>query len=292
MAASTPARPSSTPRDSSVSSTSTVGHQKQAPNGIRSKASSSNANDSSTNISEKDQLTHDRLLFLLANFIGLPVRITTKAGQIFTGIFSSASFDSPDSSYILKMVKQLPAVHEQTANGVTNDDRYIGHGEDHIMTFAREDVNTLSAADVTLEKGQQNVTNGMYQSHQRQVCIADTSATGVSSTFRTDTDISGYRGGRERELQPWQPFEAMDANVSLNGNGSAGWDQFETNERLYGVKTDYDENLYTTSIDRSAPSYKQRAAAAERKAREIEGSAGGSFQSREDDDNGLNEEER
>ena len=61
--------------------------------------------------------------------------------------------------------------------------------------------------------------------------------------------------------------------MPLNANGSASWDQFETNERLYGVKTDYDENLYTTSIDKSNPTYKQRALAADRKAREIEGSS-------------------
>lgn len=59
--------------------------------------------------------------------------------------------------------------------------------------------------------------------------------------------------------------------MSLNGGANRSWDQFETNERLYGVKTDYDEHFYTTAIDRSAPSYRDRAAAAERLAREIEG---------------------
>ena len=31
-----------------------------------------------------------------------------------------------------------------------------------------------------------------------------------------------------------------------------GWNQFETNARLFGVKTTYDENLYTTKLDRKA----------------------------------------
>lgn len=52
---------------------------------------------------------------------------------------------------------------------------------------------------------------------------------------------------------------------------AGGWDQFETNERLFKLTTDYDENIYTTSIDRSHPTYKQRAAMAEKLAREIEG---------------------
>lgn len=33
--------------------------------------------------------------------------------------------------------------------------------------------------------------------------------------------------------------------------------------------SDYDENIYTTTIDKNAPNYKDRIAAAEKKAREI-----------------------
>lgn len=77
---------------------------------------------------------------------------------------------------------------------------------------------------------------------------------------------------RERELKPWEPAADSSSSLSLSASGNSTWNQFETNERLYGVKTDYDENIYTTSIDRSHPSYKQRMAAADRLAREIEGS--------------------
>ena len=80
-------------------------------------------------------------------------------------------------------------------------------------------------------------------------------------------------------------------DTSLNANGHATWDQFEANERLYGVKTDYDEAMYTTSIDRSHPSYRQRAAAAEKKAREIEASASSNVH-RAALENELDEEER
>lgn len=56
----------------------------------------------------------------------------------------------------------------------------------------------------------------------------------------------------------------------MQSSGAAGWDQFAENERLFGMKTDYDENIYTTTIDKSHPQYKQRLADADRKAREIE----------------------
>lgn len=51
---------------------------------------------------------------------------------------------------------------------------------------------------------------------------------------------------------------------------TGGWDQFAENEKRFGITTDYDENIYTTAIDKSHPQYKERIAAAERKAREIE----------------------
>lgn len=53
-------------------------------------------------------------------------------------------------------------------------------------------------------------------------------------------------------------------------SSGGGWDQFAENNRLFGLTTDYDESIYTTTIDKSHPQYKQRLAEAERKAREIE----------------------
>ena len=48
-------------------------------------------------------------------------------------------------------------------------------------------------------------------------------------------------------------------------NGIGGWDQFAANEELFGVKTSFDEEAYTTKLDRSGPDFKER----ERKAQQI-----------------------
>lgn len=108
-------------------------------------------------------------------------------------------------------------------------------------------------------------------------------------------------------MQRWQPSADHDAGLALedhddgnlNMTGSNGaWDQFETNERLYGVKSDYDENLYTTVIDRSDPLYKERSARAEKIAREIESSNAMNAHVAEErggfriDDSGRDEEEK
>jgi PAB1-binding protein PBP1 len=92
-----------------------------------------------------------------------------------------------------------------------------------------------------------------------------------------------------------------NADGSLEGSAGTGrWDQFAENERLFGLKTDYDENIYTTKIDKSHPQYKERMAAAERKAREIEHSVATTSHVAEErvmdyaggDDKGADEEDK
>ena len=79
---------------------------------------------------------------------------------------------------------------------------------------------------------------------------------------------------RERELQRWDAGgDSGDISLSLEDSGTAGWDQFAANEAMYGVSTSYDENIYTTQIDRNDPRYKQLEDRAARIAREIEGTA-------------------
>ncbi|KAH7321028.1 hypothetical protein B0I35DRAFT_459710 [Stachybotrys elegans] len=100
------------------------------------------------------------------------------------------------------------------------------------------------------------------------------SQNGARSNFRTDQAISNSRFGNERVLKPWVP----DSNDGIDGSlekstSSAPWDQFAANEKLFGLKTDYDENIYTTAINRDHPEYRQRILAAEKKAKEIERSA-------------------
>jgi hypothetical protein len=107
---------------------------------------------------------------------------------------------------------------------------------------------------------------------------------------------------RERELKKWdggmdQSLEDM-ALESTSKHGGTGWDQFAVNEQNFGARTTYNEDDYTTMIDRSNPEYKRRAAEADRIAREIEGSAPANAHVREErqqnasQDDGMDEEEK
>lgn len=99
--------------------------------------------------------------------------------------------------------------------------------------------------------------------------------------FQTDADISASKGPKERDLQRWVP-DGPDPAIASSGskrggdsetfgaNSAGGWDQFETNKRLFGKDSTYDENIYTTKLDRSAPDFEVRKREAERLANEIQ----------------------
>ncbi|KAF9886121.1 hypothetical protein FE257_012056 [Aspergillus nanangensis] len=201
-----------------------------------------------------DRHAHDRLVFLFTSFIGSTVTLTTKNGDKYTGIFSSSSLESLDSSIILKMVQSLSKSDTQRANGVSESaSPFLGSAPDHAMAWDARDlldiaVAGVSTSDVTI-KGPNGATTG----------------------FKTDADISGNLAMRERTLKRWEPSAETDVDLSLESANHSGWDQFEANARLFGATSSYDENIYTTRIDRSDPTYRKKEADAARIAREIEG---------------------
>jgi len=120
---------------------------------------------------------------------------------------------------------------------------------------------------------ERRVQNGESSPQIHSIMLTDL---GNASSFRTDSAISGSTNQGQRVLERWVPDapEEVDGSLESTRTKSTGhWDQFAENERLFNIKTDYDENIYTTPIDRNHPQYKRRAAEADRKAREIEGSA-------------------
>lgn len=125
------------------------------------------------------------------------------------------------------------------------------------------------------------------------------SCKGQSVGFRTDATISGSKFQGERTLKPWVADDGIEADMPLESNRNkssmgASWDQFE------GLTTDYDENLYTTTIDKSHPDYNKKYAEADRKAREIENSVANNSHVAEErivdnltvDDSGVTEEDK
>ncbi|KAI5784584.1 hypothetical protein EDC01DRAFT_618501, partial [Geopyxis carbonaria] len=233
-----------------------------------------------------DKHMHDRLLFVLANLMGRHIIVTVKTGARYSGVLTGADTKS-DLACTLKWTKLMKAPFGE------NDEKhkvgdYIGGGSEKVMIFGDKDVVDIQSSGVILsdtETSQATQQNGVS-----------------SGTFKTDADISGNMALRERELHKWQPDESADSGLSLeeqNAGRGQGWNQFEANERLFGVTSDFDENIYTTQLDRSHPQYQQREAKAAKIAAEIEGSttAGVSAHVAEErghapDDSGMDEEDK
>ncbi|KAL1836156.1 hypothetical protein VTJ49DRAFT_5491 [Mycothermus thermophilus] len=176
---------------------------------------------------------------------GQRVRIVLHSGAEYEGIYSNG----PDpASCRLSQVQQKKFPNSpDTTNGSNRRDQST-------MTIQRKDIADARVVAAGKNEGRSN---------------------GNRSSFRTDSAISNSRLGTERVLKPWVPDSTFEVDGSLEKSSSGGgaWDQFAENERLFGLKTDYDESIYTTTIDKNHPQYKERLAAAERKAREIERSA-------------------
>ena len=291
-AAASGARSSSSNKDSPAPSSS---KQKATQNGTptRSKTPRDPATDTdpSNESSTPDQHAHDRLVFLAATFSGCSCQVTTKTGEKFTGIFSSLSTDSQDSRFALKMSRKLP---QDPDHDLDDQYEFDGYGSDYFKNFSLIDVIDLSVSNASIDKIQAKTPNGKIDLYPILAAFFHAKIPpGHGPTFRTDADISGNLAVRQRELQPWQPDPQDNLTLSLNnGENSSGWDQFAINEKLYGVKSDYDENFYTTSIDRSHPEYRQRAAAADRKAREIEAGSMASHAHKAENEDATDEEDR
>ncbi|KAL8859539.1 MAG: hypothetical protein Q9178_003938 [Gyalolechia marmorata] len=204
-----------------------------------------------TELANAHKHAHDRIVFLMANSMGLPTSVTVKNGDVFSGIFFGFSSENNEPGCLLQMVQKVKASDKAEVSGdhEINGD-YIGYGDNHAMSFDMKDVVDLVVEGVTFDH-------------------TDKLSNGTTGGFRTDSDITGNLGLRERNLQRWEPSAATEVEMSLEGPGGS-WDQFQANEQRFGLKSDYDEGIYTTSIDRSHPDYRRREAEALRIAQEIE----------------------
>lgn len=193
------------------------------------------------------------------------MRIVLTSGAEFEGTYSNG-LEPASCRLTMVQQKKLPNSAD-ISNG-------LARREQAAMTFQRKDIAEARVISGNIGKNDARSTNGIMPLTSLAPSIAaltDALCSGNRSSFRTDAAISNSRPGAERPLKAWVPDTGYEGDGSLEKSSSTGaWDQFAENERLFGLKTDYDENIYTTAIDKSHPQYKERLAAAEKKAREIE----------------------
>ena len=177
---------------------------------------------------------------------GKPVILATKTAQRYEGIVTSTSAEGDTAGVTLKDVKELSNL--------------AAPPRDHIF-IASTNIDTWSQAPPDLTPDSKLSFYPIWPT-----CLI------LCPAFRTDKEISQRKGPRERELQQWSAGSdgtALFDDDTFGPSNSSSWDQFAVNEKLFGVKTQFDENVYTTKLDRTAPDYKERERHAQRIANEI-----------------------
>ncbi|KAH9002958.1 hypothetical protein EDB86DRAFT_2894179 [Lactarius hatsudake] len=211
-------------------------------------ASSNGSGHGPSNTSSRVDGKERALLQTLAGLTGTTVTLTSKAGKRYEGVIISTAGERNTLGLTLRDVKEL------SAPGAPLKDHFF---------IPATDIDTWSSgpADVKAPNG---------------------------DSFKTDTDISQKtpRRDRDRELQAWQadlppPVVVPPGTTPTHGplndditfgagsSGHAGWNQFTANEKLFGVKTGFDEELYTTKLDRSGADFAEREKRAQALANEI-----------------------
>ncbi|KAI9184299.1 poly(A)-binding protein binding protein [Blastocladiella emersonii ATCC 22665] len=113
--------------------------------------------------------------------------------------------------------------------------------------------------------------------HVRNALVLEDEPKRARKGFQTDTAISGATNLKERTLERWvgDGDGADDGGLELEAlaaGRNTSWDQFRVNEAKFGLTTDYNDEFYTTKLDRNSDQYRAREREAARLAREIEGS--------------------
>lgn len=225
------------------------------------------------NGSRSQDVFQDRIIQSLAGLTGTTVTLSTKTGQRFEGVVSSTTPEGEKPGVTLKDVKEV------TKSGMPLKDS---------LFFPSSNIETWQSGPADVK-----VPNG--------------------DSFRTDTEISKTKLPRERELQAWRsPEDTPNVSMPLpsvhEGTGddvtfgpgagaNAPWDQFAVNEQMFGVTTSFNEEYYTTKLDRSAPDFKEKERKAQRIASEIVGVPTVNPHMAEErgaviDDSGVNEEDK
>ncbi|CAA2979170.1 Hypothetical predicted protein [Olea europaea subsp. europaea] len=196
--------------------------------------------------------SRDRLIYLTTCLIGHQVDVQVLDGSVFSGIFHATNADK-DFGIILKLAHLI----KDGSQGQKNIFDSVNKTPRTLIISAKELVQVIAKGVPVTRDG---LTTELQYDEQQELM--------------TDSCISKSRYiDLGRELEPWVP-DADDPGCpelenTFDGPWNKGWNQFEANEALFGVKSTFDEELYTTKLDKG-PQMRELEREAKRIAREIE----------------------
>ncbi|XP_034696867.1 polyadenylate-binding protein-interacting protein 4 isoform X1 [Vitis riparia] len=199
--------------------------------------------------------SRDRLVYLTTCFIGLPVEVQVKNGSIISGIFHATNADK-DFGIVLKMARLTKDGPVRGQKAISDS---VSKAPSKILIIPAKELVQVIAKDVSVTRD--GFSNELQQDKLQDIML--------------DSIISQSRHiEMERELERWVPDEDIpqcpELEKTFDGPWKRGWDQFEINKKLFGVNSTFDEEIYTTKLDRG-PQTRELEKEALRLAREIEG---------------------
>lgn len=173
----------------------------------------------------------DYLLYVLYNSVGLPVKVTVTSGDAYEGLLYTAT---PSKSGGINVV--LHYAYKSTEKDNRNSLK-------EILVIPAHKFVDLTTCDTDIHFASFNKDN-----------------------FRVDADIGSSNGivEKERELEKWggDSFGAEyhmgtqsyddDLDDDKYSEEQGHWDQFNANKVKFGIEMTYDEELYTTRLDKNA----------------------------------------
>ncbi|KAK7294408.1 hypothetical protein RJT34_17297 [Clitoria ternatea] len=200
--------------------------------------------------------SRDRLVYLTTCLIGQQVEVQVKNGSIYSGIFHATNTDK-DFGIILKTAR---LTKDGSLEGQRSGVEFVSKAPSKTLIIPANDLVQVVAKDVAVSRDGL-CDESHYDMHHQEIMV--------------DSVISQSRHVEiGRELQRWVPDEddpqCPELENTFDGHWNRGWDQFETNEMLFGVKSTFDEELYTTKLEKG-PQMRELEKQALRIAREIEG---------------------
>lgn len=199
--------------------------------------------------------SRDRLVYLTTCLIGHHVEVQVKNGSVYSGIFHATNADK-DFGVVLKMARLIKDVSVRAQKAASDSiikapsKTFIIPSHELVQVVAKDvPVSRDELSNEVRGESKQDIMLDSYISHSRHVEVG-------------------------RELEPWMPDKddplCPDLENVFDSPWTGSWDQFKVNETLFGVKSTFNEELYTTKLEKG-PRMRELEEEALRIAREIEG---------------------
>ncbi|CAH8370000.1 unnamed protein product [Eruca vesicaria subsp. sativa] len=180
--------------------------------------------------------SRDGLVYLTTCMIGHLVEAHLKDGSVYSGIFHAADVDK-DFGIILK---RASLIKDGTLEGQESGSEVVRKPTTKKLVYIPADeLVQVVAKDLSVS------SDGMLNAVQSEKSVE----------LLTDSSISkSCHVGQGRELKPWVPDEEAPEGLDdvFDESLKRGWDQFKVNEELFGVTSTFNEEMYTTTLDRGS----------------------------------------